>query len=138
MTSKEIKMLESFMLSHIQNKGDDKSQINCDSNVAKSPLTNKNHKRVHDDSNLLRPINDKQHGDVNNRLYSFDNNRSIDKTARTVNNGEGHGYYGPSKPKFCAPSPMVRDHNNTNGRNSYSSNDQYNNGRGGYSTCNNV
>ena len=33
---------------------------------------------------------------------------------------------------------MGRDHNNTNGRNSYCSNDQYNNGRGGYSTSNNV
>ena len=66
--------------------------MDCGTNVAKTPLTNKNHKRVDDDSNLLRQINDKRHGDANNRLLSFDNNRSIDKTARTVNNGEDPGY----------------------------------------------
>ena len=33
---------------------------------------------------------------------------------------------------------MGIDHNNTNGRNSYGSNDQYNNGGGGYGTSSNV
>ena len=106
MSSKEMKLFK-MMINQFENKGDDKSQMDCDSNVAKTPITNNNHKRVDDDLNMLRPNNDKRHRDNNHRWSSPGNNSSINKTVRTVNNGDDHVYYGPSdlssKPNFREP-----------------------------------